>query len=71
MIYLVNTSSNPMRLVDLLRAWREEVMKSAQKEDELVFVTMDDKMKLFVEKLLDNKEDLIDEGNVISAIRMI
>ncbi len=70
-IYLVNTSTNPMQLVDLLRAWRDVLMETVQEEDELVFVTMDNKMKLFVEKLLDNKEDLIEDGNVISGIRMI
>ncbi len=70
-IYLVNTSTNPMQLVDLLRAWRDVLMETVQEEDELVFVTMDNKMKLFVEKLLDNREDLIEDGNVISGIRMI
>jgi GNAT superfamily N-acetyltransferase len=70
-IYLVNFSPNPMQLVDLLRAFKAAIMDIAQIDDEFVFVTMDDRMKLFVEKLLDNKEDLIEEGNVISGIMMI
>ncbi|MBQ7507351.1 MAG: hypothetical protein IJT05_08500, partial [Lachnospiraceae bacterium] len=70
-LYLVNFSKDPMMLTELLRAFRDAVMEVSYRDSELIFVTMDDKMKRFAEMLLEDKEALVWEGKVISAIRMI
>ena len=70
-LYLVNFSKDPMMLTELLRVFRDAVMEVSYRDSELIFVTMDDKMKRFAEILLEDKEALVWEGKVISAIRMI
>ena len=68
--YLINFSDDPMMLLDILIALRDRIVKKGLSGLDLLFLTMNDDMVKLPEKLLESKELLIEEGNVISGIRM-
>ena len=68
--YLINFSDNPRILLSLLIALRERFIEKELTEYDLIFVTMTEDMVKLPEKLLESKELIKEEGNVVSGIRM-
>ncbi len=70
-LYLANFSQETARLIDLFRKFAEAAEAGGHLGKDMIFVTMNDVMQKFVSKMVGSEELLINEGNVISAIRMI
>ncbi len=70
-LYLVNFTRDPMQLVDLFRAFKEVIEKEAYEDNDLLVVTMDEGMEKFIKGLVGSEDKLINEGNVVSGIRML
>ena len=70
-LYLVNFTKDPMQLVDLFRAFKDVVEKESYEDNDLLLVTMDAGMEKFVKSIVGSEDKLINEGNVVSGIRML
>ena len=69
-LYLVNFSRDADNLLDLFRSFSEAVESEALLDADILFVTMNDSMLKFVQKLLPPEDAPVSEGNVVSGIRM-
>ena len=70
-LYLANFTKDPNRLVEVLRALKETIIRRKLEESELLFVTMTDDMRKVAEKLVSTVGGLKPECNVVSGIRML
>lgn len=69
--YLINFSSDPVMLLDILRELKKIIVAEELTEYDLIFLTMTDDMAELPKKLLGSEELLQNEGAVISGIRML
>ena len=68
-LYMFIFKKDATALIDIIRKLKEDVQTGRDMEkSEILFVTMDKKVKAFAEKLVDDKTKLVCEGNMISAI---
>lgn len=70
-LYLANFTRDPNRLVDVLRAMKDAVIRQKLEDNELLFVTMTDDMRKVAEKLVSTVDGLKPECNVVSGILML
>ncbi len=69
--YLVNFTSNPVYLVDLLDGLKEAVIREELEDCDLIFVAMNEGMEKLPKKLIGPDGIIQDEGAVISGVRVI
>ncbi|MCR5746334.1 MAG: GNAT family N-acetyltransferase [Lachnospiraceae bacterium] len=69
-LYLVNFTHDPGKLIDILSALKSAVLNMGLEEDELLFVTMTDEMQSFVKKLAGD-DGLQDERAIICGALML